>query len=237
MSDYSPVWPHGDILKAFENIYMVQGTNITNFNDLKIQHSRNMTIVEHKGDLALINTVRLDEARLQELDQLGTVKHVISIGAFHGRDDQFYLDKYKAKLWTVKETISNYHTTQYLSDADVLPIKNSHFYIFKNSSPLEGFIYIEDHEGIVITCDSIKNWVQIDRFFSEDTAKMALSNGEISKARISPIWLSATGVKKSDFENLMTLKFKHLISAHGDVLRDTAYEDVKKSIGAISSCN
>src|ERR1700733_12527441 len=104
MSNYSPVWPHGDILKVFENIYLVRGTNITHFNDLKIQHSRNMTIVEHQGDLTLINTVRLDETRLQALDKLGTIKHVISIGAFHGRDDQFYLDRYKAKLWTVKES-------------------------------------------------------------------------------------------------------------------------------------
>lgn len=233
MSNYSPVWPHGDIVKVFESIYVVRGTNITHFNDLKIQHSRNMTIVENNGDLVLINTVRLDEARLQELDQLGTVKHVVSIGAFHGRDDSFYLDRYNAKLWTVKEITSHDHSTHALSNGDLLPMQNSHFYTFKNSSPLEGFICIEDHEGIIITCDSIKNWVEVDEFFSEETAKMALSSFDISTARISPIWLNATGVNKSAFEDLMKLKFKHLVSAHGDILRNTAYEDVKKSIEVI----
>lgn len=229
MSNYSPVWPHGDIIKAFEGIYVVCGTNITHFEDMKIQHSRNMTIVECDGDLTLINTVRLNDKGLDELDKLGTIKHVISIGAFHGRDDAFYLDRYKAKLWTVQAN-SSYHTTHYLYDTDELPIKNGHFFMFKNSSPSEGFIYIDNNEGIIITCDSIKNWIRIDRFFSEETAKMAMSDGEISKARISPIWLNATGLHKTDFDRLLKLKFKHLISAHGDILRDTAHHDIENSV-------
>ena len=143
MSDYSPVWPHGDIVKEFEGIYVVRGTNITHFEDMKIQHSRNMTIIENNGDLTLINTVRLDEKGLRELDKLGTTKHVISIGAFHGRDDSFYLDRYQAKLWTVQAN-SSYHTVHYLNDTDELPIKNGNFFMFKNASCSEGFIYIND---------------------------------------------------------------------------------------------
>lgn len=233
MSDYSPAWPHDDIVKAFEGVYVVRGTNLTHFEGMKIQHSRNMTIVESNGDLTLINTVRLNENGLRELDKLGTIKHVISIGAFHGRDDAFYLDRYKAKLWTVQAN-TNYHPMHYLNETDELPIKNGRFYLFKHSSPSEGFIYLDDNEGIIITCDSIKNWVDIDRFFDEDTAKIARSDGEISKARISPIWLNATGVQKTDFECLLKLRFKHLISAHGDVLRDTAYRDIKNSVEEIS---
>ncbi|WP_392537170.1 hypothetical protein [Legionella sp. 227] len=233
MSKYSPAWPHGDIIEVFEGIYVVRGTNITYFDDRKIQHSRNMTIIESNGALTLVNTVRLNEIGLQALDKLGTVKHVLSIGAFHGRDDQFYVDRSHASLWSVP-TEEKSHSVRYLQDKDELPIKNSHFFMFKSSSPFEGFIYIEDHEGIIITCDSIKNWVEIDEFFSEDTAKMALSHGEIAKARISPIWLNATGVHKADFDSLLQLRFKHLISAHGNVLRDTAYSDVKNSIEQLS---
>jgi len=179
MSKYSPAWPHGDIIKAFENVYVVRGSNITYFADTRIQHSRNMTIINSNGDLTLINTVRLNEEGLRA-------------------------------------------------------IKNSHFFMFKNSSPAEGFIYMNNQEGIIITCDSIKNWVEIDQYFSEDTAKMAISQGEITKARISPIWLNATGVHKADFDYLLHLQFKHLISAHGDVLKNTAYEDVKNSVEQIN---
>ncbi|KTC82753.1 hypothetical protein [Legionella cincinnatiensis] len=237
MSEYSPLWPHGEIIKEFECIYVVRGSNITYFENKKIQHSRNMTIIANDGDLALINTVRLNEDELRKLDALGDVKHVIRIGAFHGRDDQFYLDRYNACLWTVqpKEQASNPHhsTTQYLKDADKLPIKNTQFFMFKNATPAEGFLYFDNDGGIIISCDSIKNWVSVDQFFSEETAKMAISQGEIAKARISPIWLKATGVQGNDFAHLLKLRFKHLISAHGDVLRNTAYEDVNNSVRQI----
>ncbi|MBN9226307.1 MULTISPECIES: hypothetical protein [Legionella] len=233
MSKYSPAWPHGDIIKAFENVYVVRGSNITYFADTRIQHSRNMTIINSNGDLTLINTVRLNEEGLRALDMLGSVKHVVSIGAFHGRDDAFYLDRYQSEFWTVHPEKKAY-ITRCLQDNNALPIKNSHFFMFKNSSPAEGFIYMNNQEGIIITCDSIKNWVEIDQYFSEDTAKMAISQGEITKARISPIWLNATGVHKADFDYLLHLQFKHLISAHGDVLKNTAYEDVKNSVEQIN---
>lgn len=232
MSDYSPVWPHGDIIKAFEGIYNVRGTNIVHFEGKEIQHSRSMTIIVQEGSLTLINSVRLSEKGLEELEKLGTVRNVISIGAFHGRDDAFYLERYQAKLWTVHEP-SSYHNTHYLQDTDKLPINNGYFFMFKNTNPAEGFIYITNHEGIIITCDSVKNWVHIDEFFNEDTAMNALADGEIAKARISPIWLQATGMDKVNFNHLLQLKFKHLISAHGDVLRDTAHNDIESSVNNI----
>ncbi|CDZ79301.1 hypothetical protein BN59_03619 [Legionella massiliensis] len=230
MSNYSPVWPHGQITKVFEGIYVVRGTNITHFEQLEIQHSRNMTIIENDGELTLINTLRLNESGLSELEQLGKVKHVLSIGAFHGRDDSFYLDRYHAKLWAVHPQEKENGNRQQLQNSTYLPIKNGQFFIFKNASPAEGFVYLSEEEGIIINCDSIKNWVAVDEYFSEDTAKLAQASGEIAKARISPIWLKATGVQKADFDSLLKLKFKHLISAHGDVLRDTAYLDVKNSV-------
>ena len=232
MSKYSPVGPHGKIIQVFEGIYVVQGTNVTHFDNMRIQHSRNMTIIECNGELTLINTVRLNEQGLMELDKLGSIKHVISIGAFHGKDDAFYLDRSNAKFWTVQVNPC-YQPTHYLNDTDELPIRNGLFYMFENSSPAEGFIYLAYNEGIIITCDSIKNWVNVDRFFSEETTKIALSDGEISKARISPIWLKATGLNEASFDRLLNLEFKHLISAHGEVLRDTAYYDIQNSVREI----
>ena len=61
-----------------------------------------MVIIRNGNELSLINTVRLNEEGLAVLDALGTVKNVIRIGAFHGRDDGFYLERYQAKLWALK---------------------------------------------------------------------------------------------------------------------------------------
>ncbi len=235
MSNYTAAWPHGSINEVFKNIYVVRGTNITDYDGMKIQHSRNMTIVKDNDDLTLVNTVRLDENGLKQLDEIGIVKHVIRIGAFHGRDDDFYLDKYGADFWALADTqkSENRKINHVISDDTHLPIRNSQFLISPNTSPAEGVIYLKQDDGILISCDSIKNWIKVDKFFSEETGKMYLEAGEIQKARISAIWLQATGASKADFEQLSTLVFCHLISAHGEVLRNSAYEDIQEAISKL----
>jgi hypothetical protein len=60
-----------------------------------------MTIVRDGGRLTLINTVRLNDAGLAELEKLGTVTNVVRIGDMHGVDDPFYVDRYGAKFWAM----------------------------------------------------------------------------------------------------------------------------------------
>lgn len=47
-------------------------------------------------------------------------------------------------------------------------------------------------------------------------------------------WLGATHVKSSDFERLLhTLNFRYLITAHGEPLLNTAYEQVTVTFGRV----
>ena len=102
MADFVPVMPHGDLAEVFPDIFFVTGTTRPKFGDQQWQFSRNMTVVRDGEALTLINTVRLDDAGLSALDALGTVANVVKIGAFHGYDDPFYLDRYKqAKRWAL----------------------------------------------------------------------------------------------------------------------------------------
>lgn len=234
MTNYSPLWPHGEIESVFQGIYVVRGTNITSYADNLIQHSRNMIIVDTGGALTLINTVRLNDTELVSLDKLGSVAHIVRIGAFHGRDDRFYLDRYpKAEYWTVAPgdiEESRENRVHEIDQVTNCPLSGGTFYRFVEAEPSEGYLYLPQHDGVIITCDSIKNWVKPDHYFSKETATDCLAQGEIAKARISPIWLNATGVTKMGFEKLLSHPFKHLISAHGDVLKDTAHEDVDYSL-------
>lgn len=239
MTKYTPLWPHGDIEQVFEDIYVVRGSNITSFNEKVIQHSRNMTIVDLGGELSLINTVRLSEEALARLEAIGQVKHIVRIGAFHGRDDAFYLDRYgSAEYWSVAP--SELHgataprTIHALDNMSDCPMAGGRYYSFEHSSPAEGYLYLPQHAGVLITCDSIKNWLKADDFFNEETAKNCFDTGEFAKARISSIWLNATGVQKKEFDALLALKFKHLISAHGEVLRETAHQDIAASIAVLT---
>ena len=229
---YSPAWPHGDIKEIFPNVFFVMGTNITHHNNVELQHSRNMIILRDKDELSLINTVRLDDKGLAVLNTLGKVKNVIRIGAFHGRDDAFYLDHYHAKLWALKEMThaNNRATDIQLVPNGQMPTTDCSIFIFETSKYPEGILHIAKEGGIIITCDSIKNWVALDQFFNTETAKLYEEQGFFGVASISSVWKQACNVNSSDFERLKSLEFRHLLSAHGEPLMNDAYEFVSKTI-------
>lgn len=232
MSD--DIWPHGPIVKVFDSVYMVTGTNITHYDGTTIQHSRNMVIIKNNQRLTLVNSVRLSDSTLEDLKGLGEIDHVIRLGAFHGRDDEFYLDRYKATFWGHEDIefpgLQGVECNYLPSRLDFI---NAEHIIFQRASPKEGVLYLQHDGGIMITCDSIKNWTEVDQYFSEETGKSYLEAGEIATARISPIWLNATGVKASDFDSMLAKPFKHLISAHGEVLRDNANRIVKERVSRL----
>ena len=99
MTQYSPAWAHGELKEIFPDIFFVMGTNITIHEGTELQHSCNMVIVKNINKLTLINTIRLNDKGLTALDNLGQVTNVVRIGAFHGRHDAFYVDRYSAKLY------------------------------------------------------------------------------------------------------------------------------------------
>jgi hypothetical protein len=228
---YSPAWPHSEIKKIFTDIYLVTGTNKTHYNNVELQHSRNMIILRDENKLSLINTVRLDKKALKELDMLGKVENVIRIGAFHGRDDAFYLDHYQAKLFSIPGMT---HENNRLADVELtnnqIPIPDASVFIFKTSIHPEGILHIDREGGILITCDSIKNWLSPDEFFNLETVKLYQEQKFFGAANISNVWQQACQVKLEDFTKLKSLTFRHLLSAHGEPILNNAKELLEKTI-------
>ena len=142
------------------------GMNKTHYNGLDLQHSRNMVIVRNDNKLSLINTIRLDNNGLAALDKLGKVENIIRIGSFHGRDDAFYIDNYQARLWAIKgmEHANNKTADVELIPNGQMPFPDCSFFLFETSIFPEGILHIAKHGGILITCDSVKNWVAPDPF-------------------------------------------------------------------------
>lgn len=231
----APTWPHSKIKQIFPNVFFVTGMNKTHHDGVDLQHSRNMIIVRHDGQLSLINTVKLDDSGLSELDALGKVKNVIRIGSFHGRDDAFYVDHYLAKLWALKgmQHESNKITDIELLPNGLMPFPGCSLFIFQTSLYPEGVLHLAQEGGILITCDSIKNWVTEDSFFSEETAKLYKGQGFFGRATISSEWQKATKVAFSDWTQLKSVDFRHLLSAHGEPLLDTAHKDLEATLGSL----
>ncbi|HRE32597.1 MAG TPA: hypothetical protein PLD88_11535 [Candidatus Berkiella sp.] len=111
-----------------------------------------------------------------------------------------------------------------------MPFPDCSLFVFETSVYPEAILHINREGGILITCDSIKNWTYVDEFFTEETGKSYASLGFLGEATISKIWQQACNIQAQDFARLKLLSFKHLLSAHGEPLLNNADEKVMATI-------
>lgn len=216
------------LVEIFPNVYLLRGS-IQVAPLLRI--NRNMTVLKQDTELTIINAVRLNEENLKQLDQLGTVKHVIRLGDFHGLDDQFYLDRYQAKLWSQEKHL-NYPSLQpdiVFTSETAPPINQSEFFIFKDAKYPEAALLLKQHQ-LLMTTDSVQYWDDWRHFTFLSKIVMWLIGFRL-KLFIGGPWLKLASIHKhslkKDFQQLLTLDFKHLISAHGHVCLDHAKTDLE----------
>ncbi|NNP70976.1 hypothetical protein [Acinetobacter sp. Ac_5812] len=234
--NYAPIYPHDPIIEIFENIYLLRGSIRLG---IGLSMNRNMIIIKQNNELTLINAVRMSETELEKLEALGSVKHIIRLGDFHGLDDQFYIDRYQVTFWSQPHHVNYpdlFPTKTIQSDA-IPPIKNAEFFIFEQATCPEAILYIEDKK-LLITTDSIQYWSDW-KYFSLLSKIIIYLMGFRLGLFIGGPWLKRVtpkhGSLKSDFDRLLRLDFQHLVAAHGTVLENAAKEKlvnvVKKQFG------
>ncbi|WP_438025685.1 hypothetical protein [Sorangium sp. So ce233] len=225
MFEYSPAWPHGPLQMAFPEIFFVIGTNKTQHAGVAIQTSRTMVVLREDDTLTLLNTVRLSEEGLRDLETLGTVRSVVRLGAFHGRDDPFYRDRYGATLWALAdaEHLDGRGPDRVLVSGGPFPVRTGELFVFSSAHFPEAAVLLRREGGILITCDAVQNWTHIDEFFSPQCGDIFAAQGLIRAANIPSTWRLACNPGVDDFRRLLSLPFRHLISAHGEPLHDEAH--------------
>lgn len=234
MADLPEALPHGHIEQLGDDVFYVMGSNVIVFDGMRIQASRTMTVIRENKELTLINSIRLSDEGLNELAKLGRIKNVIRLGAFHGRDDAFYQRAFGAKLWAMPE-MEKSHGEVFNNDLSKLqlPFLHGRVIAFKSTKYQEALLLIEKLGGILVSCDSIKNWQDQDPYFDDATFAMMKTLGSIGKARIDLTWLRAMRPSRQEIEALAHEKFSTLISAHGFPLTSDAQESVRASVSAV----
>lgn len=229
--DFPEALAHGAIEKVVDDIFVVQGTHFFVHDGTRIQTSRTMTIIRENGELSLINSIRLNEHGLNELKKLGRVKNVIRLGAFHGRDDAFYQRHLGAQLWAFSNMeFSHGEVVDHDLNRGVLPFGQAKVIAFTTIRHPEAVLLIEKAGGVLITCDSIKNWQEKDSYFDDDTFASMQSAGAIGEANIDTVWLSAIQPSNTDLASIGELDFSIVITAHGKPLILDAKQKVLSSI-------
>ncbi len=224
MTEYPPHLPTGAIGEVLPDIFFVTGQMTNGDGPSAMQFSRNMTIVPDGSDLTLLNTVRLDETGLAALDALGTVRNIVKLGAFHGRDDAFYLNRYDAAFWAVPgvEFSRGEEISHPLTAGDVGPCEGSSVFVFETASKPEAILRLDRHGGTLITCDSLQNLKGADAFFNDLATQRMEAGGFLIPANIGPGWRNATNPQPDDFARLKDLEFAHVLSGHGEPCLDSA---------------
>lgn len=233
MTEYAAATAQDSIVEIFPDVYLLRGSiRIA----LMMQMNRNMLIVKQGQDLILINAVRLNDQGLKQLEQLGSVKHVIRLGDFHGLDDQFYLDQYQPEFWSQAghATYPNLIPQHVIDKNTVSPIKDSQFFIYASAKYPEAALLLQDHQ-LLITTDSVQYWD--DWKYMSFLSKIILYvMGFRLGLFIGGPWLKKVSTQKNslkvDFEQLLKLDFIHLIAAHGSVLKNTAKTELNKVVSS-----
>ncbi|SDT96278.1 hypothetical protein [Halopseudomonas salegens] len=237
MSSFPAALAHNAIEEVLPDLFFVTGAMETVLMDLDWQFSRNMTVVRDGERLILINTVRLDDNGLAELDRLGNVTDVVRLGALHGRDDAFYLDRYQADYWVMPGMETEQRsTTHVLGQKPQLPISDASVFQFQTTSIPEGVLHLHRDGGILIACDALQNWLQADEHFCPASQERMEQMGFFTPANVGPVWMQAATPDAEDFIRLKSLNFRHALCGHGEPLLDNAKAGFSATFSRLFDC-
>jgi hypothetical protein len=197
---------------------------------------RNMVIVKDKGELVVVHPVLMPEEEQTKVEALGKIAHVVRLGAFHGMDDAAYVKRYGAKLWAPPEVdvAEGLILDHELRPGGELPLTDARLFTFEASKTPETVLHLERHGGMLLTCDSIQNW-ETTTGCSLLGAVMSRMMGFRGRACLGPGWRKMCEPKdgvgfKPAFEQLLDLELRHILSAHGAPMKDTAKDALRESV-------
>jgi len=226
------VYPHDPIESVAEDLFMVRGS--IRMNPL-VRITRNMAIIRHRGELTLVNPIRLDAAGDRQLRDLGTVKRMIRLGSLHGVDDPYYADVFRAGLWSQAggTTYRVPAIDRELTESTELPFPDAQLFCFRGTLQPEAALLLKKSGGILLTCDALQHYG--DYRHNNLLARLAMPFIGFPKTTvIGPIWLKMMtpegGSLKGEFERLLAWQFDGLLSAHGSYLRTGAHSAVAAAL-------
>lgn len=226
MPDFPAAMPHGPISEIFPDVFFVTG-GFRFGPGLSI--TRNMTVVRQGGELVALNSVRLGPEGEAALDALGKVKHVVRVGEFHGADDPYFVERYGATLWAPKGAKLQPGLTARDITPDSSPLEGARVFGFGRARGHEVAILLDRDGGALVTCDSYQNWTTFDG--CSLLGKVMMHAMGFGPTLIGGPWAKRMGPEvRGDFEQLLDEPFRHLIPAHGTVLRDTAKDGLRTAM-------
>jgi hypothetical protein len=231
-SQYPDACPHEPIYGVGPGVYFAPGS-IRMAPLMRL--SRNMVVVRNGGELTLVNPIRLSPEGEADLENLGTVRHVMRLGIFHGVDDAYTVARVGAEFWCQdgSDHYANPKPDHGLTEGGPLPIPDAELFAFRETTKPECALLIGRGKGLLITCDGVQHYGDYSR--QSPVAKMLMPLIGFPKSVVlGPFWLKNLtkngGSVRPDFDRLLELDFDTLISAHGTPLMTGAHDAVTAAV-------
>ncbi len=253
MTKLNKILPHGNIEKIFENIWYVKGqVKMPMLLPMKI--SKTMTIIKNplNNELTLLNAMPLNLEGLKQLESIGKITNTLRIGGYHGRDDNFYKEKFNTKAYALKGQVyakkfekAVEHPDNGYFKADViienesdLPFDNASLKFFETSHPPEAILKLNQDGGILFTADSLQNTAKPDEFCNFFARKMMGKMGFFKAYNVGPGWVQFAKPSLEEIRSILDLEFESLVPGHGDAVIGNAKEKYRPTLeGEIKGCH
>ena len=229
---YATAAPHDPIEEIFPDVFLVRGS--MRMVPL-MQISRNMVVTRNAGRLTLVNPIRLSKHGEKSLEALGTVRHVVRLGCYHGIDDPYCVTRFDAEFWCQKgsEHYPKPPPDHLLEEGAPLPVPKATLFVFRETTLPECALLIPVGGGLLVTCDSVQHYG--DWRFCSLAARLVMRLMGFSRTTlVGPLWKKYMtpqgGSIRPDFNRLLELDFEHLVSAHGALLRTNARAGVRAAV-------
>jgi hypothetical protein len=223
----------GTLEQVFDDVWWAWGTVRMGPG---IEFPRNMVIVRERGELVVIHPVMMPPDEQAKVEALGPIRHIVRLGAFHGMDDPAYIARYKPTTWAPPGVDLRDGATR---DRELVvggetPIAGAQLDAFEASQTPEMVLFVPRHGGFLVSCDSIQNWDDADGVSLLARPMMALM-GFRGRACLGPGWRKQCEPKDGvgfgpTYRRLLALEFRHVLSAHGKPMKDTAREELRASV-------
>lgn len=244
-----PASPHGPLNEVFDGIWFVHG-GVRMPMRLPMRIGRSMTVIRGDDGLVILNSMRLSENGLKDLDALGEVKHVVRIGGFHGRDDAFYRERYGAKIYAIEgqrylrgleapkaDAESFMEPDEWLNEGSTLPIADASLKVFTTSKPPEAICRLAREGGILITGDTLQHAPTPDEYYSFLAKIMMKRMGFMKPHNVGPGWLRFAQPTVADVRSILDLDFEHVLPGHGAPVIGGAKDKYRPAIeGELKGC-
>ncbi|MEM6995017.1 MAG: hypothetical protein AAF721_31175 [Myxococcota bacterium] len=219
-ASHPPVYPHGVLREVLPDVFVVNGSIALG----AMQISRAMVVVRDGERLVVVNSLRMNEEGLAQLDGLGTVTDIIRLGGFHGSDDPFYKERYAAKSWAIagqtyfKGTNPDvgevyFEADGYLGAGDELPLRGASVYVFSTRFP-EAILRLPVGGGTLVAADAMHNW-HADELFNEAGKTAMTRAGMLRPYRLGGGWLRSLEPAPEEVAGILELEFDNVLPGHG----------------------